>query len=82
VWSRFVTAKRCGAPAVSPLNDPLWRRFFGAPDEDNQDTPAPRGRGGRRAPREQKEEALGSGVIISADGYILSNNTSSMARMN
>jgi serine protease Do len=58
----------------SPFNDPMFRRFFGVPDDENGDTPAPRGRGGRRAPREQKEEALGSGVIISADGYILSNN--------
>ena len=59
----------------SPFNDPLFRRFFGVPDEESQDTPPPRGRGGRRAPqREQKEEGLGSGVIISSDGYILSNN--------
>jgi serine protease Do len=63
----------------SPFNDPLFRRFFGPPDDGEQDTPAPtpreRGRGGRRAPqREQKEEGLGSGIIISADGYILSNN--------
>ena len=62
---------------MSPFfNDPLFRRFFGVPDEDEENpAPAPRGRG-RRAPqqRQQKEESLGSGVIISADGYILSNN--------
>jgi len=61
--------------ASSPFNDPIFRRFFGGPEEGEQDSPAPRGRNGRRPPqREQKEEALGSGVIISADGYILSNN--------
>lgn len=64
----------------NPLfNDPLFRRFFGVPDED-EETPTPRGRGGRRSPREtnpqreMKEQSLGSGVIISADGFILSNN--------
>ncbi|HEY0551117.1 MAG TPA: DegQ family serine endoprotease [Verrucomicrobiae bacterium] len=60
----------------SPLDDPIFRRFFGPPEQD-EDTPAPspRGRGGRRLPqREQKEQSLGSGVIISTDGYILSNN--------
>ena len=58
------------------FNDPLFRRFFGGPDEsDEAPAPTPRGRGGRRAPRqfEQKEQSLGSGVIISADGFILSN---------
>jgi serine protease Do len=68
------------SPGMSPFDDPLFRRFFGGPDEEEPDTPmpapGPRNRGGRRAPqpREQKEQSLGSGVIISADGYILSNN--------
>ncbi len=59
----------------SPFNDPAFRRFFGEPDEDAPPA-SPRGRGGRRAPqlRPEKQEGLGSGVIISADGYILSNN--------
>ncbi len=53
------------------MDDPMLRRFFGNPDEGD----SPRRRGGRRAPaREQREEGLGSGVIVSADGYILSNN--------
>jgi serine protease Do len=66
---------------MSPFfNDPLFRRFFGVPDEEDQDAapPQPRNRGNRRgsppSQREQKEQSLGSGVIISADGYILSNN--------
>jgi serine protease Do len=56
----------------SPFDDPALRRFFGVPDEEE----TPPGRGGRRAPRQrqQKEQGVGSGVIISADGYILSNN--------
>lgn len=41
--------------------DPLFRQFFGD-------------QGGWQAPRPQRERGLGSGVIISPDGYILTNN--------
>jgi serine protease Do len=40
-------------------DDPFFRHFFG----DNL----------RRQPREQKSAALGSGVIVSSDGYIITN---------
>lgn len=65
--------------SMSPFfNDPLFRRFFGGPEEGDEEAvpPGPRNRRNPRAPqqREQKEQSLGSGVIISADGYILSNN--------
>ncbi|MBK9132401.1 MAG: trypsin-like peptidase domain-containing protein [Gammaproteobacteria bacterium] len=40
------------------LDDPLFRRFFNAPN----------------VPREQQQNSLGSGVIVSADGYVLTNN--------
>jgi serine protease Do len=44
------------------LEDPFFRRFFGEPN----------GGGGRY--REFKERSLGSGVIVSPDGYIVTNN--------
>ncbi|GGE83398.1 serine protease [Stappia taiwanensis] len=48
---------------VSPFfNDPFFRRFFGAPGQNF----------GR--PRERVESSLGSGVIVSADGVIITNN--------
>jgi serine protease Do len=46
---------------------PMLRQFFGGEEGGN---------GGRqfRMPREQKEQGLGSGVIVSPNGYILTNN--------
>lgn len=44
------------------FNDPMFRRFFGVPDE------------GQIQPQEQRQQGLGSGVIISRDGYVLTNN--------
>lgn len=46
------------------MDDPMFRRFFKMPDDDthNQDQ------------GERMEHSLGSGIVISADGYILTNN--------
>ena len=44
------------------FDDPFFRRFFG--DDFN----------GRPVSRERQERSLGSGVIVSPDGYILTNN--------
>src|ERR1017187_1344687 len=45
---------------------PMFRQFFGR-DEGN-------GGGQFRMPRQQREEGLGSAVIVSPNGYILTNN--------
>src|SRR5580698_7577164 len=45
-------------------DDDLFRQFFGG---NMRGTP-------RQMPREQRERGLGSGVIVSPEGYILTNN--------
>ncbi|MFV1994462.1 MAG: Do family serine endopeptidase [Verrucomicrobiales bacterium] len=46
---------------------PLYRRFFGIPDGEDGDE--------RKVPEHgPKEQGLGSGVIITSNGYILTNN--------
>ena len=49
-------------PEGMPM-DPFFRQFFG-PDSDNRSP----------SPSAQREESLGSGVIVSPNGYILTNN--------
>jgi serine protease Do len=48
------------------LNDPFFQQFFGPNGGGRQQQ--------QQQPREQKEYALGSGVIVSPEGYILTNN--------
>ena len=60
--STTMTVKRAGSPMGNLFNDPFFRRFFGP--GFNRFGPE----------REFKESALGSGVIVTKDGYILTNN--------
>jgi serine protease Do len=51
---------------------PIFRQFFG--DDFGQGQGQGNGRQFRMMPRQQKETGLGSGVIVSPNGYILTNN--------
>jgi serine protease Do len=69
VVSIFTTRRVTNSPleeALPWLDDPLYRRWFGGEPDDRS--------GGRPRARSRKEHGLGSGVIVTADGYILSNN--------
>jgi len=48
--------------------DPFFRQFFGQGQDGND------GGGRFNMPRDSREKALGSGVIVSPEGYILTNN--------
>ena len=56
------TVKHPGGPDSPFMNDPFFKHFFG--DEFNRQF---------RVPRERREASLGSGVIVSADGTIVTN---------
>src|SRR5277367_6774687 len=65
ISSSKVVHNRMSSEEEMPM-DPLFRQFFG--QEGNE------GGGRSHAPRDSREKALGSGVIVSPEGYILTNN--------
>jgi serine protease Do len=58
-----VTKQETSGMRNLPQMDPFFRQFFG--DE---------GPGRFNAPKERREKSLGSGVIVSREGYVLTNN--------
>src|SRR5262245_37278208 len=69
-----VTVRVEGRAAMSPTgfqgDDDLLRRFFGDRFGDQFDQQGPRS----RTPRTFRQRGLGSGVVVSGDGYILTNH--------
>src|SRR5580658_7845208 len=65
VSSSKVVHNRMSSEEGMPM-DPFFRQFFG--QEGNE------GSGRFNMPRDSREKALGSGVIVSPEGYILTNN--------
>jgi serine protease Do len=65
---------------IPPNLRPFFYRFFGVPEDGEPRDPRDRRRGGQgqeqEAPRRDvpRQRGVGSGVIISADGHILTNN--------
>ena len=83
------SSKTVRAPDMSQfMNDPRFRRFFDqlVPREEREEsappsrrnTPKGNNRGGNAPkgsrPNEQVQQGLGSGVVATADGYIITNN--------
>ena len=84
------SSKTVRAPDMSPfMNAPRFRRFFdqlvpreereeSTPPPSKKNTPNRNNRGGntpnRNRPNEQVQQGLGSGVVATADGYIITNN--------
>ena len=66
VYSERTAPDRGNVPQRFDLDDPLWRRFFG-------ERPSPFGRM-PSLPQPRWQQGLGSGVIVSEDGYILTNH--------
>ncbi len=65
ISSSKIVHNRMSSEEGMPM-DPFFRQFFGQEGNDG---------GGRfNTPRDSREKALGSGVIVSTEGYILTNN--------
>ncbi len=78
-----VPVKTPGMDRVPPQMREFFRRFYGMDPFEGEDgfgqdddAPQPRGRGGRPNPHQDapSQKGTGSGVIVTTDGYILTNN--------
>src|SRR5438132_5282217 len=70
-----VTIRVEGKAAAQPAQfdgDDFFRRFFG--DEGDDNSRGRRQRGTPNVPRSFRQHGLGSGVVVTSDGYILTNN--------
>jgi len=64
-----------GGGGRNPMfDDPFFRRFFGLPDSEDDDSDKTPQAPQRRRGGSKEAFGLGSGVIVTADGHILTNN--------
>jgi serine protease Do len=70
--SRNVTGR--DLPNLPNLRDPFFRRFFGLPDEEEEPRTPRRNAPGRTERPQKQMMGLGSGVVVSPEGHILTNN--------
>ena len=72
------SSKKVQSRDMSQLfNDPVFRHFFNVPGQGGEgEGEGENGGGGNggRHPRESIQQSLGSGVIVTSDGYVLTNN--------
>lgn len=65
IYTAKAVSRRRGPPSL--FDDPFFRRFFGGAF-------GPRAGPGREGPEIRKQHLLGSGVIVSADGFAVTNH--------
>ncbi len=56
------------------FNDPMFRKYFGLPDPDEEQDENAKTPKGNQGKKRLQRAGLGSGVVVAADGYILTNN--------